>query len=141
MANSKEEVAVKPREKRKPFGGPRSKLQVNHPIDGYHLRWINDEPGRLQAALDGGYNFVEPTEVKWETNHENKVKVLAGTQKDKITPMYTYLMKLPMEYYLEDKEAYEKTNKQIENAIKGGKLDRTPDDGRYVPREGISYKT
>ena len=131
---------LKPRNKRQPFGTPRSKLSVN-PIDGYHLRWVNDEPGRLQQAQDGGYSFVSPEEVAWESTSDNKVKVLAGTQKDKITAMYTYLMKLPTEYYLEDKAVHEHGNKQIEDAIRGGKLDREAGDGRYIPREGISFKT
>jgi len=131
---------LKPRNKRKSFGSAQLKLQVDQTIDGFHIRWVNDEPGRLQYAQDCGYSFVEPEEVKWEANKESRIKVLAGTQKDKITPMYTYLMKLPMEYYLEDKKLYMEKNKQFEDAIRGGKLDREPGDGRYIPSGGISYK-
>jgi hypothetical protein len=129
----------KARAKRKPFGAPRTKLDVV-PIDGFHQRWINDEPGRIQQAQDSGYTFVTPQESNREATQDNKVKVLAGRQRDDITPMYTYLMKIPMEYYLEDKAIYEGRNKQIEDAIRGGKMDRESGDGRYIPREGISLK-
>ena len=132
---------VAPRNKRQPFGVARSKLNVNQPIEGYHLRWINDEPGRIQQALDGGYSFVEPDEVKHESNDENKVKVLGGSQRNGIDPMYQYLMKIPMEYYLEDKEFSKQQVDRIDDAIKGGKISLESGDNRYIPSGGISIKT
>jgi hypothetical protein len=133
-------VQVAPRKKRQPFGVARSKLGVNKTISGQHLRWVNDEPGRVQQALDGDYSFVTPEEVGREASPDNKVKVLAGVQKNG-DPMYAYLMKIPEEYYLEDKEYSVKQLDAIDDAIRGGRLDKSVGDGRYVPEGGISYKT
>lgn len=131
---------VRARNKRKPFGVPTSKLSIGTPIEGYHLRWINDEPGRIAKALEGDYVFAEPSEVGRESREDNKVKELVGVNKDG-SPMYAYLMKLPMEFYLEDKALKEEHDDKIEEAIRGGKIEARSGDGRYVPEGGISYKT
>jgi hypothetical protein len=145
MANQKiesvEPTTTKPtRNKRQPFGVPRSKLSIGQPIEGYHLRWINDEPGRIAQAQDGGYAFVTPEEVLRESTEDNKVKVLAGVQKGNGDPLFAYLMKLSMEYFLEDKAEANRTLDQIDDAIRGGRIDRQSGDNRYVPEGGISYK-
>ena len=127
-------------EKRRPFGVARQRLTVNQDIPGYHLRWIVDEPGRIEAALEAGYTFVEPSEVGKQAREDNKIRELSGVQRDDKTPQYSYLMKVPEEYYLEDRAAIEKQNKDIERAIKGGKVNPEANDGRYIPDGGISYK-
>lgn len=144
MVEKKVENTVKTerqRQKRRPFGVPVSKLSVNELIEGYHLRWINDEPGRIANAQDSGYLFVEPSEVGRESREDNKVKELVGVQRDEKTPMFAYLMKIPMEFYLEDRQLLNEQLDEIDNAIRGGKIDRQAGDGRYVPEGGISYKT
>jgi hypothetical protein len=144
MVEKKAENTVKTerqRQKRRPFGVPVSKLSVNGLIEGYHLRWINDEPGRISNAQDSGYSFVEPSEVGRESREDNKVKELVGVQRDEKTPMFAYLMKIPMEFYLEDRALMNEQLDEIDNAIRGGKIDRQVGDGRYVPEGGISYKT
>mgnify|MGYP003705557013 CR=1 FL=1 len=48
-----------PRQRRSAFNGTRQKLSVGHGIPGYHLHIFNDSvDGRLQQALDSGYEFV-----------------------------------------------------------------------------------
>lgn len=140
-ANAEVATQERQRSKRRPFGVPTSKLSVNEFIDGFHLRWINDEPGRIAQAQDSGYQFVEPNEVGRVSKEDNKVKELVGVQRDEKTPMYAYLMKIPMEFYLEDRELMNQQLDEIDNAIRGGNLDRQRGDGRYVPEGGISYKT
>lgn len=132
-------VEKKERNKRVPFGVARSKLSVAKLIEGYHLRWINDEPGRLQQAMNGGYSFVEPSEVDWEENGDTKVKVLGGAKKDG-SALYIYLMKIPMEFHLEDVAEAQGNVDKIDSAILQGQSDREGGDGRYVPKGGISYK-
>jgi hypothetical protein len=126
------------RKQRVPFGIPRAKLSVAVPIAGYHLHWINDAPGRIQGALDGGYEFVSPSEVGAESS-ESQVKIFAGTNEDG-SPMMAYLMKIKNEWREEDKITQRRMDDQIEAAIKGGKLDERAEDKRYIPSAGISIK-
>ena len=127
-------------QKRRPFGVAQTRLAVNKEIEGYHLRWINDEPGRVEQAMESGYSFVEAEEVGKVAREDNRVRELVGVARDEKSPMYAYLMKIPQEFYLEDRGIIENQNKQIENAIKQGKINQSAGDGRYVPSGGISYK-
>lgn len=138
--NIEAKTEPKSRNKRIPFGVPRSKLSVPNPIEGYHLRWVNDIPGRLLAALEGGYSFVEPNEVGYEEDKENKVKRLVD-RTDNGEPLYAYLMKLALEFYHEDKALKSGQLDQLDNAIRKGQTDRSSGDNRYVPDGGISIKT
>lgn len=141
MSEDKTVVATK-RNKRVPFGIARTKLAVDQQIEGFHLHWVNDTPGRLGQALAGDYSFVEPAEIGLEDTRENKVMLLVGTQEDG-SPMNAYLMKIPLEFYYDDQTAGQSPLDQIDNAIRGGQLSAPGDssEGRYVPKEGISYKT
>lgn len=141
MSEIKKEVAVT-RSKRRPFGVPQSKLSIAKQLDGYHYRWINDSPGRIAQALEGAYVFATPDEVGREARNgeTDKVRELAGTNKDG-SAMYAYLMRLPLEFYYEDKQASTAYLDDIDTAIKGGRINQTAADKRYVPLNGISYKT
>lgn len=133
-------TTTRSQEKRRPFGVPVSRLSIFKEIDGYHLRWINDEPGRLALAQESGYTFVEPSEVGRASNDDNMVKELVGTQRDN-SPMFAYLMKIPMEYYLEDRNLMDNKLDKIDDSIRRGNYERQSGDGRYVPDGGITYKT
>jgi hypothetical protein len=137
--DNKEVVQPKVRNKRVPFGVARSKLSVANLIEGYHLRWINDEPGRIAQAQEGGYMFVEPSEVGREKSDDNKVKVLGGSQKDG-SALYIYLMKISMEYHLEDSQENQAKLDKIDNAIRGGSAHDSDKTGQYIPKSGISLK-
>jgi hypothetical protein len=131
---------TKVRNKRKPFGVPRSKLTVDNLDPNYHYRWILDAPGRLQEAIEGDYSFVDPKEVGREANGETKVWVRGGSNVDG-TVQRQYLMKIPREFYEEDKQVSQSYLDDIDTAIRGGKLDARLGDNRYVPENGISIKT
>jgi hypothetical protein len=131
---------VKTRNKRKPFGVPRTKLSVDNQDPAYHYRWVNDEPGRIAQALEGDYTFVEPQEVNRTSKDGNRVRELAGKLEDG-SAMYTYLMKIPREYFEEDQQASQSYLDDIDAAIRGGKINAGANDKRYVPEGGISIKT
>lgn len=133
-----EATTVKTRNKRRPFNAPNSKLSIDKQLEGWHYRWVNDEPGRIAKAQAGDYTFAEPLEVGREPNNENRVKELAGKNPDG-SAMYAYLMRIPMEFHLEDQQSSQSHLDQIDTAIKGGKL--TNIKGGYVPEGGISIKT
>lgn len=138
MAEAKTEVKPQ-RNKRRPFGIPQSKLSVDKTLDGYHYRWINDEPGRIAQALAGAYVFVEPEEVGREPNGENKVWEIGGTNKDG-SVMRVYLMRIAEEFYQEDRQSHNEYLDNIDEAIRGGRVNQQASDNRYVPQGGISYK-
>ena len=124
------------RKSRKPFGVPRSKLGVSFLIEGYHLHWVNDTPGRIHEATSGDYEFVSPKEVGVEEK-DDRVKRLVGTNEDG-SAMYAYLMKIRKDWYDEDQAQVQSVQDAIDNQIRNGKLEDT--GGRYVPPNGISLK-
>jgi hypothetical protein len=132
------------------FNGTQAKLTVNHLIPGYHLHIFNDEPGRVQTALDGGWEFVSPDEVggikdsvtSGNTDLGDKVRYLVGTS-EKGDGLYAYLLKIKQEWFDEDQAELQKRNDRVDDAIRGGVnvKDGTSSDGFYTPREGIKYNT
>ena len=75
------------------FNATQAKLTVNKQIPGYHLHIFNDEPGRIQTAIDGGWEFVTPDEVggvkdsvtSGNTDLGDKVRFLVGTRSEEHT--------------------------------------------------------
>ena len=133
--------------KRNSFNGTEGKLTVEHKIEGYHLHILNDTPGRIQAALDGGYEFVRPEEllsVKENVTSRNtdvgdKVRFLVNPSA-KEGEQYGYLMKIKQEWFEEDQQALQEKNNQIDEAIRSGRNLKGSSEGFYTPNGGISYK-
>jgi len=109
---------------------------------GYVRRWVNDDPGRLDAAREGGYEFVAG-ESKSEGGATDgigaKISRVVGTR-DGGTPITAYLMEIRKEWYDEDQKAKQAGVNATEEALKRGSDEHgTPGtDGRYVPKSGIS---
>lgn len=142
---------VSPEEKRaaartrRPMGVPRKKLEVPE-IKGYHVHVINDTAGRLQAALDGGYEFVEPQDapgfgsgdvVPGNSDLGKRVSRIVGKNGDG-SPLRAYVMKIRLEWYDEDQKRKDAVNDKTDEAIRGGQVNRKPKDGRYVSTINIS---
>ena len=135
---------------RNAFNGTKAKLTVNKQIPGYHLHIFNDEPGRIQTALAGGWEFVHPDEVggvgervtSINTDLGDKVRYLVGAD-EKGDGFYAYLLKIKQEWFEEDQAALQERNDLVDDAIRGGVnvKDGTNADGFYTPREGIKYQT
>jgi hypothetical protein len=133
--------------KRNAFNGTEGKLTVEHKIEGYHLHILNDTPGRIQQALDGGYEFVKPSEllsVKENVTSRNtdvgdKVRFLVNPSA-KEGEQYAYLMKIKQEWFDEDQNALQEKNNQTDEAIRSGRNLKGSSEGFYTPREGIQYK-
>jgi hypothetical protein len=117
------------RESRVPFGVARTKLSVPMEIEGYHLHWVNDSAGRIQEAQRGGYTFVEPKEVG-APEDGSQVKRLVGKNEDG-SAMYAYLMKIEMEFYLEDQKLIQSEVDRFDSAIKRGTLEEKAGENRY----------
>lgn len=129
------------RRKRIPLGVPR--LKLNAPTrPGYVRRWVNDDAGRLDAAQQGGYEYVlgeaRPDGVATE-GMGAKISRVVGTREGG-APITAYLMEIRKEWYDEDQKAKQAGVNATEEALKRGSDEHgTPGtDGRYVPKSGIS---
>lgn len=122
------ENVTKPRvskEKRQPFGNQVQKLA--YPMrSGFHRHWFNDDPGRIDQALQAGYTHVEDKDG-------TKVKRVVGTNQGGL-PILGYLMEIPEEWYKEDMAAQQKIVDTMDDAIRRGSVVGKPgEDGRYIP--------
>lgn len=141
MARPKSKPDEKGRKTRVPFGNFRSKLQVTEGIKGYVLRWFNDQDGRIEQAVDGGYEFVSPDEVsgigQGELHQENSdvnARVSKIVSRGATNPIRAYLMKIKKEWYDEDQRAKEGRNQMIDDALRRGEPGGNVVDRQYVPR-------
>lgn len=126
--------------KRVPFGIPRTKLSVAYEIPGYHLHIINDTPGRIYQAQQGGYEFVQPDEVGMEDNGDGKVIFTAVGKGDDGSAYDAYLMKIRLDWYEEDQKQIDSIQDGYDDAIRRGTLEQKPSDNRYIPKDGVSLK-
>jgi len=133
--------------RRNVFNGTQTKLSVHNLIEGYHLHWLNDREGRIQTAVDAGYEFVKPAEVG---NTQINVTERGGDLGDRVrqyvgideagSPLYAYLMKIREDWYEEDQASMQERNDMVDDAIRVGKnASGGSTEGFYVPANGIKY--
>jgi hypothetical protein len=128
------------RRKRKPLGVPVQRLQADVPT-GMTGRWTNDTPGRIQRALEGGYEFIS-SDGEVVQDREGCRSEIVGTGRDG-GAMRAYLMAIPTVLYEEDQRAKADLNKERMTAIKRGEPSQVADQDRsafYTPSEGISIR-
>ena len=102
-------------------------------------RWINDQDGRIQQALNGGYNYVDPKHVTSLEEHaimEGNTDI--GPRISKIvsrgdTVIRAFLMEIKEQYYKEDQNAKEAELRKIDEALALGKNSDGSDivEGQY----------
>ena len=132
-----------------PMSLPQQKLSVPD-IPGYHLHWMNGNPGRISQALAAGYEFVEPGEVEvnnfgladnagadGNTDMGTRVSIVSGQdvgQDGQANRLY--LMKIRQDWWGEDQAKLEDRNEQIATTLRGGAdVGNNPNgsENRYVP--------
>jgi len=134
------------RKARVPLGRPRYRLSSSkHIPDGKVGRWINDDPGRLQAAEEGGWTYVDDPEVKIGEGAANerdqmstKVRRRVGAREGGFLKN-AYLMVIDKEIYDRDQAEKQKDIDRTEEGLRRGEVEGglKPTDGKYDPREGI----
>ena len=137
---------VRSRKKRNTFNGTQAKISVNHTIPGYHLHVFTDIGGRIQDALDNGYEFVSPNEVGGVSENVvsrngdlgDRIRYLVNPRAEG-SEQYGYLMKQRLEWYEEDQAALQNKNNQIDAAIRKGKV-TGENPAFYVPKGGIKLE-
>ena len=129
-----------------PFGGQRQKLQLS-PADqkrfeeeGYKVRWINDQHGRMDQALNAGYVFVKPEEapslgagLSHEGNSDLNDKVSQVVSKGHPV-IRAYFMKIKRAWWEEDQLEKEKINQRIDQSLLAVEKGGQSIEGGYTPK-------
>jgi hypothetical protein len=114
---------------RVPFGTPQLKL-ASDPRPGFHRRYFNDVPGRIQRALNAGYSHVKD-------DNGNNVTTTVGVAKEG-GALAAYLMEIPKELYDADQAAKMEAIDAFDESLRRGvdSSGHAPgQDGRYVPKD------
>ena len=128
------------RKRRKPLGVPVQRLQADVP-SGMTGRWMNDTPGRIQRAMEAGYEFIS-SDGEVVQNREGCRSEIVGTGRDG-GAMKAFLMAIPTVLYEEDQAAKMSEVDKIDEAIRRGAPQQAAaqDQGSfYTPAEGINYR-
>jgi hypothetical protein len=142
------------RAERSSFNGTKRKLAISdHTVQafkeaGWHLHIFNETEGRIEQALETGYEFVLRDEVgslsdnvvPSNTDLGEKVRFRVGS-KEGGDGLFAYLMKIPTVEYEEDQRNIQAKGDRVDTAIRSGKnvVAGTSADGFYG-QEGISLK-
>lgn len=86
--------------------------------EGYHRRWVNDEPGRLANFEELAYDFVRDPTIKSDGT-DTRVRKHVGISKSG-QPLYAYLMETPIEEYRAGQADKEEAHAAFEAAINRG---------------------
>lgn len=109
-----------------PVGVRRNKMLAPN-RKGYLRRWVNDDPGRIKAFLDGGWRFVKENISIGEgpgdgnTSLGSNIEIHVGRDMENGS-LRAKLMEIPQKYYDEDQSVKMAAIDVIDNAIKGGDL-------------------
>lgn len=147
MANARKQERSKGKTARVPFGGVRLKMQLSkEDMKGFKARkvithWFNDNPGRIERALGGGYKFVNPehaTSLGQGALHmdgkdpESAARVsIVVNRSDPITR--AYLMEISEKFYREDQATKEKVNAKVDEALALGGERGSDIENEYRP--------
>jgi hypothetical protein len=131
------------RKRRNVFNGTEAKISVRTQIDGYHLHVFTDKGGRIQSAMDNGYEFVRPDEVGGVSENVvsrngdlgERIRYLVNPRAEG-TEQYGYLMKIRQEWHEEDQAELQSKNNLIDAAIRKGKI-TGENSSFYTPSGGI----
>mgnify|MGYP001576748226 CR=1 FL=1 len=120
--------------KRIPMSIPTRRLEAPE-IPGYHQYWFLSTADELQRAIDGGYEFVDPAEVRLNsvslggnsavsgnTDMGSRVSVVAGGVGADGQAIRHILMKIRQEWYEEDQKLLEERSAQTARALTAGAI-------------------
>ena len=116
-----------------PLSGTRLKMEIREEDKdpNFHYAWINDTGGLLHDAAQAGYENVRCSEIpSWGVRN-----IDSANSTDSLVSMpvgggvIAYLMKQPMEYYLEDRAAMDQIVDDREASMKRQLNSR--EDGQY----------
>jgi len=132
MANERKQDQKKARVARVPFGGAKYKLQLSDADmklakeRGVKLYWFNDQDGRIERALGGGYKFTKPEHaMSLGSGAIHQANTDEGSKVSKIVTkgepvLRAYLMELKKKYWDADQALKEQRNAEIDGALNIG---------------------
>lgn len=131
---------------RVPFGGKRTKLQLSEADEKYFksvnrvVRWFNDQDGRVEAAVQGGWTFVNPENARslgsadiHQENSDLNSRVSKVVSRGEPV-IRAYLMSIDKDWYDEDQKTKEEYNARVDQALQGIESGGQSIDGGYTPR-------
>lgn len=126
-AKQRAEQIRKQREKRGAWDGLSSRFPQLPPREGYKTHWFNDKNGRVERALERGWEFSKragftDNKVDLDSNPNQRIAVNVGTKEDN-SVMYAYAMDIPEEIYEEDRAVVQERVDRKEKYIKEGKTE------------------
>lgn len=133
------------RPRRNLFNGQNQRLVLDGEIPGYRLYWFNDRPGRIEQAIESGYEFVKKDEVRLSASRlPLEANAAMGDRIETITTndatagfQRSVLMKIREEFFAEDQnQMQEEINRKERQAVRSGGYGTV--EGSYVPE---SHKT
>lgn len=116
-----------------PMSAPIQRLQVPEK-PGYVRYWFRGDPGRLQRAMQAGYQFVDPQEVKTNnfdvggdsktsgnTDMGSRVSIISGDENGPDgQPNRLYLMEIKKELFDYGQKFLQQRNESIAEELRAG---------------------
>ena len=120
---------------RRPRMGARLKLEVRDKDPNYVYRWFNDDGGRINEAVECGWEYVFKEDVKLDTSGGKPgLGSVASLSVDKHadgSPKSAYLLRIRKEWYDEDQIEKQKETDLVDQSIRSGTLSTVPN--AYTP--------
>lgn len=145
-------AAIAPARRRIPLSVPRRKLEVQ-PIPGFVLYWFKES--NTFDAINAGYDFVSHDEVHLnQTNEANsadisgntdlgsRISVIGDRMGEYGRPERLVLMKIPEEWWREDRALLDNENASIIQSIFGGQIlgtERGGDHSQSYVRNTVAH--
>jgi len=146
MSNRRQAAKKEQDGQRVPMGGMRTNLQLSpDDLKGFRSRrkvprWINDRDGRLQAAINGGYDYVHPDHCRSiggdiegpnAEGGDSRVSKVVSRGGDRIV---AYLMEIDQSFYDEDLEAKHAQTMKVDEALRPVDQGGQSIEGGYTPK-------
>lgn len=115
-----------------PMSAPTRRLQVPAKA-GFVRYWFRGDPGRIQRAMQAGYQFVDPKDVKvnsfdlggdaktsGNTDMGSRVSISSGDDGGAEGGGRLYLMEIPQHLYEHSQTLLQETNNRVARALTAG---------------------
>lgn len=127
-------VAKHNRRQRASVGGFKTRLDAPQ-REGMVRRWVNDDPGRIEAMHDLGYDFAEATTRTDSVG--TRIERNVGTHPNG-APKRAFLMETPQDQYAIGVDEKEERLKPFEEALRSGQDTTGKVEESYSPKGGRS---
>lgn len=137
------------RKARIPLGRPRFRLSASKLIPPEKVgRWVNDDPGRLEAAQEGGWVFLSDPNAKVGESAENERDLLSTNVRRRVgtrdggEKKVGYLMVIDKELYDQDQAEKQQQIDAVERGLARGEVDGglRKGDGVYTSEDEIKIQ-